>query len=256
MQSPCWKEVTEVYLRGCCPSPLQKLSAHHHRTMSNSGSTSAACRCDFAATTSSSIFPNTVFTNHESLLSLHESFADFTNIYPKYHETEEVDRIRAKEYYHLSQSNHSCLDYIGISLFSSSQLQNHESSSQVWSDFPFFSLLYKTGSLKTQLLHGGQESKLEFAMRNRIMDFLNISKNDYNMVFTANRTSIFKLVAESYPFKTSRKLLMVYDYESEVVEWMINSSEKRGFNEGKEGVSPYFVRSGYLQSSRPSESSS
>ncbi|KAM2975784.1 hypothetical protein FF1_001906 [Malus domestica] len=228
MQSPCWKEVTEVCLSGCCPNPLQKLSAHHHRTMSNSGSTSAACRRDFAATTSSSIFPNTVFTNHESLPSLHESFAEFTSVYPKYHETAEVDRIRAKEYYHLSQSNHTCLDYIGIGLFSSSQLHNHESSSQVRSDFPFFSLSYKTGSLKTQLLHGGQESELESAMRNRIMDFLNISENDYSMVFTANRTSAFKLVAESYPFKTSRKLLTVYDYESEAVEGMINSSEKRG----------------------------
>ncbi|CAN6569363.1 unnamed protein product [Malus baccata var. baccata] len=228
MQSPCWKEVTEVCLSGCCPNPLQKLSAHHHRAMSNSGSTTAACRRDFAATTSSSIFPNTVFTNHECLPSLHESFADFTNVYPKYHETAEVDRIRAKEYYHLSQSNHTCLDYIGIGLFSSSQLHNHESSSQVRSDFPFFSLSYKTGSLKTQLLHGGQESELESAMRNRIMDFLNISENDYSMVFTANRTSAFKLVAESYPFKTSRKLLTVYDYESEAVEGMINSSEKRG----------------------------
>lgn len=60
------------------------------------------------------------------------------------------------------------------------------------------------------------------------MSFLNISDNDYSMVFTANRTSAFKLVAESYPFKTSRKLLSVYDYESEAVESMINSSVKRG----------------------------
>ncbi|KAM1357506.1 hypothetical protein ACFX1Q_044593 [Malus domestica] len=90
MQSPCWKEVTEVCLSGCCPRPLQKLSAHHHHTMSNSGSTSTACRRDFAATTSSSIFPNTVFTNHKSLPSLHESFADFTNVYPKYHEIDEA----------------------------------------------------------------------------------------------------------------------------------------------------------------------
>lgn len=139
-----------------------------------------------------------------------------------------MDQIRAQEYYHLSQSNHTCLDYIGIGLFSSSQLHKQESSSQLNSDFPFFSISYKTGNLKTQLLHGGQESELESAMRNRIMDFLNISANDYSMVFTANRTSAFKLVAESYPYKTSRKLLTVYDYESEAVEGMINNSEKRG----------------------------
>lgn len=139
-----------------------------------------------------------------------------------------MDQIRAQEYYHLSQSNHTCLDYIGIGLFSSSQLHKQESSSQLNSDFPFFSISYKTGNLKTQLLHGGQESALESAMRNRIMDFLNISANDYSMVFTANRTSAFKLVAESYPYKTSRKLLTVYDYESEAVEGMIINSEKRG----------------------------
>jgi selenocysteine lyase/cysteine desulfurase len=48
------------------------------------------------------------------------------------------------------------------------------------------------------------------------------------MVFTANRTSAFKLVADSYPFQSCKKLLTVYDYESEAVEAMISSSEKRG----------------------------
>ncbi|KAF2311840.1 hypothetical protein GH714_026976 [Hevea brasiliensis] len=60
------------------------------------------------------------------------------------------------------------------------------------------------------------------------MSFLNISENDYCMVFTANRTSAFKLVAESYPFQSSQKLLTVYDYESEAVETMIHCSEKKG----------------------------
>jgi len=82
--------------------------------------------------------------------------------------------------------------------------------------------------LKTLLLHGGQDSEFEGAMRKRIMSFLNISENEYFMVFTANRTSAFKLVAESYQFQTSRRLLTVYDYESEAAEAMISSSEKRG----------------------------
>jgi selenocysteine lyase/cysteine desulfurase len=78
------------------------------------------------------------------------------------------------------------------------------------------------------LLHGGKESEFESAMRRRIMKFLNISENDYFMVFTANRTSAFKLIADSYPFQSCKKLLTVYDYESEAVEAMISSSEKRG----------------------------
>ncbi|KAG4950129.1 hypothetical protein JHK85_043995 [Glycine max] len=60
------------------------------------------------------------------------------------------------------------------------------------------------------------------------MKFLNISDNDYFMVFTTNRTSAFKLVADSYPFQSSKKLLTVYDYENEAVEAMISCSEKRG----------------------------
>lgn len=48
------------------------------------------------------------------------------------------------------------------------------------------------------------------------------------MIFTANRTSAFKLLAESYPFQTSNKVLTVYDYESEAVEAMVSTSQNRG----------------------------
>lgn len=82
--------------------------------------------------------------------------------------------------------------------------------------------------LKSQLLHGGEGSGLESSVKKKIMNFLNISETDYSMVFTANRSSAFRLVAESYPFQSSQKLLTVYDYESEAVETMVNTSAKRG----------------------------
>lgn len=244
MQTPCLKEASQVCLHSCCPSHFVNLPGPKNNDTKSRRSTSSACRRDFAETTSTSIFPNSHFTNHESLPSLKESFTEFTKAYPNYSDTDQVDYIRAHEYYHLTQSNHTCIDYIGIGLFSYSQLQKQEfSKNQVDSspssptslpspsrnlDFPFFSISYKTGSLRTQLLHGGQQSELESAMRKRIMGFLNISESDYSMVFTANRTSAFKLLADSYPFKTSRKLLTVYDYESEAVETMNHCSEKRG----------------------------
>ena len=242
MHSPRLKEATQVCLHSCCPTPLFNMT-EPHKTVSKPGNTSANCRRDFAQATAASIFPNTRFTNHESLPSLKESFLEFTKAYPQFSETHQVDNIRAQEYYHLSLSNHACLDYIGIGLFSFEQLQKQKdqqvpssscSSPSLYQspsrslNFPFFGISHKTGNLKVQLLHGGQESELESAMRRRIMEFLNISESDYSMVFTANRTSAFKLVADSYPFKTSRKLLTVYDYESEAVESMIHSSEKRG----------------------------
>ncbi|XP_020240336.1 uncharacterized protein LOC109819136 [Cajanus cajan] len=223
-----------------CTTPFFNSPTPHTKTPPKHRNSSAEWRHSFAITTSSSIFPNTQFTNHESLPSLHESFNEFTKVYPQYYETEQVDHVRAKDYSHLSLSNQTCLDYIGIGLFSYSQLQHHDTSKNQlasssfpqappnYSDFPFFSISCKTGSLKTLLLHGGQDSEYEAAMRKRIMCFLNISENDYFMVFTANRTSAFKLVADSYQFQTSRRLLTVYDYESEAVAAMIDSSEKRG----------------------------
>ncbi|KHN15687.1 Molybdenum cofactor sulfurase [Glycine soja] len=232
---------------GCCPTsllfnPPPPPPLQTQNTTTKPRNSSAECRHSFAATTASSIFPNTKFTNHESLPSLHESFSEFKKVYPQYSETDQVDHVRDKEYYHLSFSNQSCLDYIGIGLFSYYQRQHHHDTSKTqlassstppsppqYSDnIPFFSISYKTGNLKTLLLHGGQESEFESAMRRRIMKFLNISDNDYFMVFTANRTSAFKLVADSYPFQSSKKLLTVYDYESEAVEAMISCSERRG----------------------------
>ncbi|KAK7280012.1 hypothetical protein RJT34_25074 [Clitoria ternatea] len=246
MQSLGQNEASQACPQGCCPTSLLFNTAapppSSQNTTSKPRNSSSECRHSFVATTASSIFPNTKFTNHESLPSLHESFGEFKKVYPQYSETEKVDHVRAKEYYHLSFSSQSCLDYIGIGLFSYYQRQHHHDTSKTQfasssstpesplqcSDIPFFSISYKTGNLKSLLLHGGQESDFESAMRRRIMRFLNISGNDYYMVFTANRTSAFKLVADSYPFQSSRKLLTVYDYESEAVEAMISCSEKRG----------------------------
>ncbi|KAL2334580.1 hypothetical protein Fmac_015793 [Flemingia macrophylla] len=236
-------EASHTYSQCCCCNCTTQFfnsPTPHTKTPPKIRNSSAEWRHSFAVTTTSSIFPNTQFTNHESLPSLYESFSEFTKVYPQYSETEQVDHVRAKDYSHLSLSNHTCLDYIGIGLFSYSQLQHNDTlkyqlaSSSFpqappnYSDFPFFSISSKTGSLKTLLLHGGQDSEFEASVKKRIMRFLNISESDYFMVFTANRTSAFKLVADSYQFQSSKRLLTVYDYESEAVAAMIGSSEKRG----------------------------
>ena len=243
MYSLCSGDATQVCLHGCCmvkpfsaPDPQKRVPRPR--------STAADCRRQFAATTAACFFSNTQFTNHESLPSLQESFTQFQEAYPLYSETEQADQIRAQEYYHLSHSNHTCLDYIGIGLFSHCQIQIMSSSPTTIAstssppsnlpspqslNIPLFGISYKSVNLKSQLQYGGQESALESAMKRKIMSYLNISENDYSMVFTANRTSAFKLLAESYPFQSSKKqLLTVYDYESEAVEAMVDISEKRG----------------------------
>lgn len=83
-------------------------------------------------------------------------------------------------------------------------------------------------SLKSRLLIGGQQSAFEVHMRKRIMDFMNVSEEEYTMVFTANQSSAFKVLSDSYPFQTNKNLLTVYDYNNDGVEIMIDSSKKRG----------------------------
>ncbi|XP_021730170.1 molybdenum cofactor sulfurase [Chenopodium quinoa] len=240
MQSTSTREVTELCFHGCCPTPFFTLNEADKSTAAKPRNSSAENRRTFASTTSSSLFPNTEFNNPDSLPSLQEAFDQFIRTYPNYTETYQIDEIRAQEYYNLSLSNHVCLDYIGIGLFSFSQLHNQLSLTYPStsssppplrphsSDFPVFHLSYKSVNLKNHLLEGGNESRLESAIKKRIREFLNNSEDDYSVVLTANRTSAFRLVAESYPFGSCKKLLTVYDHDSEAVDTMINSSEKRG----------------------------
>ena len=251
--SNCIGEASQACFHGCCvkPSflslPYNEVSSQSHhsqkseKTSTNSTTSSAlSSQHKFIVATLSSLHPNTPqFTNHESLPPLHESLSYFIKSFPQFSQTQQVDRVRSRDYYHLALSNHVCLDYVGIGLFScaskaqassiasSSSSIHHEKSI----DFPessFFDICYKAVSLKSQLLHGSEESELELKIRKRIMDFMNVSEDEYTMVFTSNQSSAFKLIADAYPFHSHRNLLMVCDYASEALEAMTESSKKRG----------------------------
>ncbi|KAJ6415266.1 hypothetical protein OIU84_004121 [Salix udensis] len=161
----------------------------------------------------------------------------------KYSQTDQADKIREQEYYHLSLSNHVYFDYVGHGLFSYSQQRSHSWKAPVAStssasppprqyssglEPQFFDISYKTASLRSQIQYGGQESELEYKTQRRIMALMNLSEDDYSMVFTANQPSAFKLVADSYPFQSNQNLLTVYDYENEAVKVMIQASKNRG----------------------------
>ncbi|KAI3501218.1 hypothetical protein L1887_29081 [Cichorium endivia] len=214
MTSPCIKEVSRACFRRCCPNQLLGLPEKRSPEQTISPS-----RYDFIAATAFSLPPNAQFTNHESLPDLNRSFSSMKKAYPHYQETDRADRIRSHEFYHLSMSNHVCLDYIGHGLFSYSQ--------QLHSNAPFFNIIYKSVNLYTQIAHGGQELEFESVIKERIFRFMNISQDDYSLVFTANQSSAFKVLADNYPFHTNRNLLTVYDHENEAVETMIDSCRKR-----------------------------
>ncbi|XP_006857951.2 uncharacterized protein LOC18447802 [Amborella trichopoda] len=225
MYSPCSAEVSQA-CHGCCLNPFTTL------TYAPNPNRSTPCR-EFLIKTTSSLFPNTHFTNHESLPSLSDCFHNFSLTYPQYLETNTTDQIRAQEYSHLSLSNHVCFDYIGFGLFSHSQqpgmLASSSSSAPASYASPFFNISYKSASPTIQFPEEKvRNGDLESSIRERIMKFLHISESDYIMVFTVNRASAFSLLAESYPFQKSKRLLTVYDYHSEGLNAMVESSKKRG----------------------------
>ncbi|KAJ6811987.1 uncharacterized protein M6B38_152090 [Iris pallida] len=154
---------------------------------------------------------------------LEESYAKFLTMYPKYTSSERIDVLRSDEYSHLMESGTKvCLDYCGFGLFSYLQgFQQWESTA--------FSLSEITANLSNHALYGGAEKgTAEFDIKSRIMDYLNIPENEYGLVFTVSRGSAFKLLAESYPFQTNKKLLTMFDHESQSVNMMAQRAKEKG----------------------------
>ncbi|KAL0329709.1 UNVERIFIED_CONTAM: Molybdenum cofactor sulfurase [Sesamum radiatum] len=246
MQSDCIRDASKACFNTCCVNPLLGLP-EPHSSGTKPASPALDPRHDFVSAILSSIQPNTDFTNHESIPSLQELLSSLRNALPQYMDTVLADHIRAQDYYHLSLWNHVCLDYIGHGLFSYSQIQSWSPttyaaasssssssaaaaavSSLSAADAPFFEISYNSVNLNSYLLYGSQESEFQAAIRKRIMQYMNVFEEDYSLVFTANQSSAFKLLADSYPFQPNQTLLTIYDYENEAVETMIESAKRRG----------------------------
>ncbi|KAL8141669.1 hypothetical protein V2J09_014701 [Rumex salicifolius] len=224
----------------CCLTAQLSVSATSQEQRSINDS--STLRYDFATAITSSLYPNMQFTNHESLPDLQDSFRSFLKAFPQFLQTVEADQARVKEYPHLSISNHVCLDFIGHGLFSYSQQMGNALAAAaassvastslalppVYTKLPSFELSYKPAPLNSQMGDGEGQSNFETHVRKRIMRFLNISDEDYSLVFTANHSSAFTVLAESYPYKTNKNIVTVYDHENEAVEALVESSKRRG----------------------------
>ncbi|RWW06659.1 hypothetical protein GW17_00029993 [Ensete ventricosum] len=164
------------------------------------------------------------FLTADSIPALDEALSKFVTMYPKYLSSNKIDRLRSEEYCHLSDTGTKvCLDYCGFGLFSYLQgFHNSWESSAV-------SLSEITANLTNHSLCGGAEKgTAEHDIKTRIMDYLNIPENEYGLVFTFSRGSAFKLLAETYPFHTNKKLLTMFDHESQSVNWMGQSAREKG----------------------------
>ncbi|EOY14618.1 hypothetical protein QUC31_000109 [Theobroma cacao] len=170
-----------------------------------------------------SLVADRTFCFEDSIPDLHDAFSKFLTVYPKFQATEKIDHLRLEEYGHLSESSAKvCLDYCGFGLFSYNQTQEYWNTSA-------FTLSEITANLSNHALYGGAESgTVEHDIKTRIMDHLNIPANEYGLVFTVSRGSAFKLLAEAYPFQTNKKLLTMFDHESQSVIWMAQSAKEKG----------------------------
>ncbi|XP_071693305.1 uncharacterized protein [Rutidosis leptorrhynchoides] len=161
--------------------------------------------------------------SEDSIPDINQSYSKFVIMYPKYKSTEKVDLLRSDEYSHLSDHLPKvCLDYCGFGLFSFLQTVHY------W-DTCTFNLSEITTNLTNHALYGGAiKGTIEYDIKIRIMDYLNIPENEYELVFTVSRGSAFKLLAESYPFHTNKKLLTMFDHESQSVNMMAQCAKNKG----------------------------
>ncbi|KAJ6838062.1 uncharacterized protein M6B38_322000 [Iris pallida] len=164
------------------------------------------------------------FGPSDPIPGLDDSLSKFLTMYPKYTSSERIDSLRSDEYPHLSESGAKvCLDYCGFGLFSYLQSYQH------WESSAFSLSEITTANLSNHALYGAAEKgTAEFDIKARIMDYLNIPENEYGLVFTVSRGSAFKLLAESYPFETNKKLLTMFDHESQSVNLMAQSAREKG----------------------------
>ncbi|TVT97133.1 hypothetical protein EJB05_57621, partial [Eragrostis curvula] len=160
------------------------------------------------------------FQTPGALPVLEEALATFLAMYPKYASSADVDHLRADEYPHLDKV---CLDYCGFGLFSYLQSCHPADSSAA------FTLSEITANLSNHALYGAAEKgTAEHDIKNRIMEYLNIPESEYSLVFTVSRGSAFRLLAECYPFGTNKRLLTMFDHESQSVNWMAQAAREKG----------------------------
>ncbi|XP_020590031.1 uncharacterized protein LOC110031257 [Phalaenopsis equestris] len=167
-----------------------------------------------------------IFSFLESANSIPESeecFLEFISMYPAYQSSNQIDQLRSNEYFQLNKPEAKvCLDYCGFGLFS--YLQNSQLS-----ESSAFSLSVANSNLKNHALYeSAAEGTAENDIKTRIMEYLNTPENEYSLVFTASRGSAFQLLAESYPFESNKKLLTLFDHESQSVNLMAQTARDRG----------------------------
>ncbi|KAJ7570974.1 hypothetical protein O6H91_01G143200 [Diphasiastrum complanatum] len=163
-----------------------------------------------------------LYTSIRDLPSFRAAYANFKQRYPKFSETLYADDLREEEYSHLQENGTICMDFHGLGLFSFVQrwLDGRSCS---------FRLSFISANLHDHALYGtAAEGTVEYDLRKRILEYLNVREDEYSMVFTASHASAFKLLGEAFAFTSCPRLLSVYDHENESLNRLIHGAKIKG----------------------------
>jgi molybdenum cofactor sulfurtransferase len=134
------------------------------------------------------------------------AYASFVEQHPSYAETASLDQLRTVDYARLDRLGHIYLDYTGGSLYPESLLRRH---------FEFLSANVLGNPHSHNPTSAASTSLVEKA-REAVLSFFGASRDEYEVIFTANASSALKLVGEAYPFEPGGHLLLSYDNHNSV----------------------------------------
>jgi len=134
------------------------------------------------------------------------AFNAFIERHPSYAGTASLDRLRTVDYARLDDLGHTYLDYTGGSLYPESLLRRH------------FELLSGNvlGNPHSHNPTSAASTTLVEQAREAVLSFFGASRDEYEVIFTANASSALKLVGEAYPFEPGGHLLLSYDNHNSV----------------------------------------
>jgi selenocysteine lyase/cysteine desulfurase len=131
---------------------------------------------------------------------------DFDAAFPDYAATSRLDDLRATEYGYLDEGGHVYLDYTGAGLPARSQLRAH--AARVGSA--------AFGNPHSENPTSSASTRLVEEARSAVLAFFSASAKDYAVIFTPNATGACHLVAESYPWRHGKRLVLTADNHNSV----------------------------------------
>ena len=114
--------------------------------------------------------------------------------------------LRIREFSRLDRTGHVYLDYTGSALYPESLVRGHAAAlcDQV------------LGNPHSENPSSDRSTGLIAEARRAVLDFFDADPAEYGVVFTANASAAFKLVAESFPFRAQSRLLLTADNHNSV----------------------------------------